>query len=82
MRRQPRSIVPRTVVMVAFERAQMLDVTGPLQVFATANDETGGAVLPYRLKLVSAKGGTVTTSSGIALLGERLPAASVPVDTR
>ena len=72
---------PRTVVLAAFERAQMLDITGPLQVFATANDETGGRHPPYRLKLVSAAGGTIATSSGIALVGGRLVSAAAPVDT-
>lgn len=76
MRRQA-----RTVVLVAFERAQLLDVAGPLQVFATANDEVGPPTAPYRLRLVSSAGGAITTSSGLTLLGERLSAAAGPIDT-
>lgn len=71
----------RTVVLVAFERAQMLDVVGPLQVFATANDEVAAPVAPYRLCLVSSAGGPIATSSGLAVVGEGLSAAAGPIDT-
>jgi transcriptional regulator GlxA family with amidase domain len=49
---------PRTILMLAFPGVQMLDVTGPLQMFAAANDELDchayriliAAPLPGRLR--------------------------------
>jgi transcriptional regulator GlxA family with amidase domain len=55
---------PRTVVVLAYEGVRLLDVTAPLEVFATA--ATLGA--RYRTALVSPEGGPVTTSSGTRLL--------------
>lgn len=73
---------PRRIEIVAFPQVQLLDVTGPLQVFASANDlaAAGGAPPPYRPVLVAATS-PVRTSSGLALLGARLPRAGVAVDT-
>ena len=49
----------RHIVFVAFEQALLLDIAGPLQVFASARDLCAAAGLPdpYRLSLVSPKGG-------------------------
>jgi transcriptional regulator GlxA family with amidase domain len=67
--------VPRTkgrerlIVVLAFEGVQLLDVAGPVQTFASANElaqETGGA--PYRVLVVSRRGGAVCTSSGLPLV--------------
>ncbi|MFD0508652.1 hypothetical protein ACFQ0G_49280 [Streptomyces chiangmaiensis] len=44
---------PHLVVMVLFDCVQLLDVTGPLEVFAAANDQ--GAC--YRLLTASCGGG-------------------------
>ncbi|MEZ4220486.1 MAG: DJ-1/PfpI family protein [Polyangiaceae bacterium] len=54
--------MPR-VLLVAFEGAQTLDVTGPAEVFAAAARQG----LSYRVELLSVGGGLVNTSSGIAL---------------
>jgi len=69
---------PRPVFVVVYERFQLLDGTGPAQVFATANEEmqAEGKALPYDVRLVSVAGGVVASSSGIALLTEKLPPAS------
>jgi len=32
---------PHQVLMIAFPNGQLLDITGPLQMFAGANDELG-----------------------------------------
>jgi transcriptional regulator GlxA family with amidase domain len=61
---------PRLVVVLAFEGAQLLDVAGPVQAFASANEiaqEAGGAA-PYRVIAVSRRGGAVTTTSGLPLV--------------
>jgi transcriptional regulator GlxA family with amidase domain len=54
---------PRRVVFLVFERFQSLDLTGPLEVFALAND-AGGA---YALEIVSARGAPVRSSSGLTI---------------
>lgn len=56
--------MPR-VLMVAFEGAQTLDVTGPSEVFATAARLSGRAL--YRVEAVAIGGGPLTTSSGLSL---------------
>jgi len=73
---------PRRVEIVAFAQVQLLDVTGPLQVFASANDHAAaaGAPAPYR-PLVVAATSPVVSSAGVALLAAALPRANVAVDT-
>lgn len=61
---------PHRVEILAFAGAQILDVTGPAQVFATANDLTPpGAPHPYRIAVV-APAPDVATSSGVVLKAE------------
>jgi transcriptional regulator GlxA family with amidase domain len=72
----------RVVEILAFADAQLLDISGPLQVFASANAwaEAAGQAVPYRLR-VAAPESPVLTNSGLALLAEPLPAAGSPLDT-
>ena len=73
----------RSIEVLAFPGVQMLDVTGPLQVFATANDtcvENGDAA-PYALCVVAKDGQTVIASAGLGLATQALPRGDVPVDT-
>jgi transcriptional regulator GlxA family with amidase domain len=59
----------REVVVFAFGRAQLLDIAGPAQVFATAAELAGSErAAPYRVTVVSLGGGPVVTSSGIAVV--------------
>lgn len=60
-----KAAAPRVVVMLAFEGAQVLDVVGPLQMFAGVNDEGSG--LAYRLTLLAERRGRLRTSGGIVL---------------
>jgi transcriptional regulator GlxA family with amidase domain len=53
------------VIVVAFEGAQTLDVTGPAEVFAAAGRHLG--TRPFRVLLASSGGGDVRTTSGIAM---------------
>jgi transcriptional regulator GlxA family with amidase domain len=73
----------RVIEVLAYPSVQMLDVTGPLQVFATANEMIvkEGGMPPYVLRVVAKGGGNVVASSGLALAAQSLPAARVPVDT-
>jgi transcriptional regulator GlxA family with amidase domain len=63
----------RVVVLTAYEGMRLLDLTGPLDAFALANDVATGPA-PYALRTVSANGGPVRTSSGLAVSTEPLSA--------
>lgn len=60
----------RTVVMLAFPGAQVLDLAGPAAVFTEAAVFAQPA--PYRVIVASAKGGPVATGAGLAMLTEPL----------
>ena len=67
------------VVIVTFDSAQILDVTGPLEVFSTAT-----RFLPdvcYRTEVASPAGGLVTASSGLAFSTTAIAECVAPVDT-
>ena len=73
----------RAIEVLTFPAVQLLDVTGPVQVFASANDfvvNAGGAP-PYRLKLVTQGDEGVTTSAGVALTAGPLSQRSEALDT-
>ena len=59
----------RTLI-IAFDGAQLLDIAGPYQVLASANDEAGQTV--YDLCLASLDGDHTKTSSGLTLLSKPL----------
>ena len=56
----------KTVAILALPGMQLLDVSGPLDVFAQANLEAGRPV--YRLQVVACEAGPITSSSGARLL--------------
>lgn len=72
----------RRIEILGFPACQLLDVTGPLQVFASANDQLrqAGQPAPYA-PVVMAATSRLVTSSGLALEAEPLPAASASLDT-
>jgi transcriptional regulator GlxA family with amidase domain len=63
MNHRPAGNTPLTVTMFIYPGVRLLGVTGPIEVFALAN-EFGG---DYRLRMVSADGADVTTSAGTRL---------------
>ncbi|UJV39349.1 GlxA family transcriptional regulator [Streptomyces sp. AMCC400023] len=66
----------RTVLVVLFDGVQSLDVTGPLEVFAGAEQHTPGT---YRIGTASLDGVPVRTSSGLTLVPDHtLDAAPAP----
>ena len=66
----------RTVLFVLFDGMQSLDVTGPLEVFAGAEQHTPGT---YRIRTASLDGAPVRTSSGLTLVpDETLARADAP----
>jgi transcriptional regulator GlxA family with amidase domain len=72
----------RIIEILAFPDAQLLDIAGPLQVFASANNWALGQKkpLPYQIRVV-ARRSPVSTNSGLRLLAEPLPRAGGSLDT-
>jgi len=73
----------RSILVVAFPDVQLLDVSGPLQVFASANELAvqKGLAEPYTPQVVAAEAGPVTSSSGLALLTRSMRSVKGHVDT-
>lgn len=73
----------RLIEVVAFQAVQLLDVTGPLQVFATTNDTFAntGAAQPYTLRIVARQTPSVTASAGVVLATGDLSPLDTPLDT-
>ena len=69
--------------VLAYPAVQVLDVTGPLQVFATANDLVRDASghAPYVLEVVAQGTKGVTASVGLQLMAKPLPSPLTAVDT-
>src|SRR5437879_13190282 len=57
---------PHRILLLAFPNGQMLDIAGPLQMFAGANDEQSRQV--YRIEIAAPEAGPFTTSSGVRLV--------------
>jgi transcriptional regulator GlxA family with amidase domain len=73
----------RVVEVLAYPSVQLLDVTGPLQVFVCANDHVtqAGGTPPYVLRVVAKGGQGVTTSAGLGIATSPLPRTGAPPDT-
>ncbi|WP_428538433.1 GlxA family transcriptional regulator [Rhodopila sp.] len=82
----------RVIEMLAFPAVQLLDVAGPLQVFATVNDlvADAGGTAPYALRVVARRsqagsgepgGGGVTASAGLGIFTNPLPPVDAALDT-
>ena len=59
-----------TVNIFCYEGVQLLDLSGPAQVFTTANDE--GALPRYEVRFVGVSSRAVTTASGLPIVLEAL----------
>jgi transcriptional regulator GlxA family with amidase domain len=73
----------RLIEVVAFQSVQLLDVTGPVQVFASANDIVAdrGGTPPYAVRIVARQTRSVTASAGVVLAADDLSPPDTPVDT-
>ena len=71
------------IEVLAFPSVQLLDVTGPLQVFASANDlvAEAGRTPPYVIRVVAQGGQDVTASAGVGLVTSPLPPTDAALDT-
>lgn len=57
---------PKTIAILALPGVQLLDVSGPLDVFAEANLQAGAEA--YRLRVVASRPGAIRSSSGVRLM--------------
>jgi transcriptional regulator GlxA family with amidase domain len=73
----------RRVVLLAHEHMNVLDLTGPMQAFHTANRlQSGSRATPYVMVVASESGGLVTTSAGLQVMSEPLSSLDgVAIDT-
>jgi transcriptional regulator GlxA family with amidase domain len=75
-------LASRNIALVVFDHLQPLDLVGPYEVLAGANEfeQAAGRAKPYDVRVVAAAPGAVRSTSGLAIAVEhRLP--SDPVDT-
>lgn len=59
---------PHRILLLAFPNGQLLDIAGPLQMFAGANDELSRQV--YRSEIAAPQAGPFATSSGVRLVAD------------
>ena len=85
MPKSPRSLpnAVRVIDVLTYPAVQLLDVSGPVQVFASANDivVNAGGARPYLLKVVAQGGERVTASAGVALAAGPLTQRGEALDT-
>ena len=72
---------PRLIVFLVYAGVKLLDLAGPLQVFADAA-RSGGGLPAYRTRVVSLDGGTVPSDTAVPLPSAPFAAlAEEPIDT-
>jgi transcriptional regulator GlxA family with amidase domain len=85
MPKSPRSSpnLIRVIDVLTYPAVQLLDVTGPVQVFASANDlvVNAGGTPPYLLKVVAQGGEGATASAGVTLAAGPLTKDGEALDT-
>jgi transcriptional regulator GlxA family with amidase domain len=59
---------PHRIVLLAFPNGQLLDIAGPLQMFAGAIDELSRQA--YRIEIAAPQAGPFATSSGVRLVAD------------
>ncbi len=64
------NVKPKAIVIVALPGVQLLDVCGPLDVFAEANVQAGYPA--YRLLVAAGAPGPIRSSSGVQLMPDRI----------
>jgi transcriptional regulator GlxA family with amidase domain len=77
---QPRRKPIRQIVMLIYPDAHLLDISGPMSLFAAANDFAGFKA--YEVSLAAPAAGMVKTSSGLQMLATRRIGGVLPgIDT-
>jgi transcriptional regulator GlxA family with amidase domain len=59
---------PHNILLLAFPNGQLLDIAGPLQMFAGANDELSRPA--YRIQIAAPEAGPFPTSSSVRLVAD------------
>ena len=59
---------PHNILLLAFPNGQLLDIAGPLQMFAGANDELSRRF--YNVEIAAPQAGPFATSSGVRLVAD------------
>ncbi|WP_030245393.1 GlxA family transcriptional regulator [Streptomyces sp. NRRL S-350] len=73
---------PHRAVIAAFPGIELLDVTGPAEVFSVASRVAGADRPGYLVQVATADGGPVTTSSGVRLMADlTFDDVAGPIDT-
>jgi transcriptional regulator GlxA family with amidase domain len=80
---RPVENAPRQVEVLAFPDVQLLDVAGPVQVFADANHWAArpDAPVAYRIRVIAPEGAQIRATSGLAFATDPLPDPGEPLDT-
>ncbi len=74
-------VQPRLIVFLIYPGVKLLDLAGPLQVFADAA-RSGGGLPAYRTKVVSLEGGSIPSDTAVALPSAPFASlAAEPIDT-
>ena len=73
----------RVVEVLAYPSVKLLDVTGPIQVFATANAfmAQAGRAMPYAIRIVAQGGDRVEATGGVELAVHPLSPTDAGLDT-
>ncbi|WP_354638627.1 hypothetical protein [Kitasatospora camelliae] len=61
---------PRRVVIAAFPGVELLNVTGPAEVFSVASRLAGPGACGYRVEIAAATPGELATASGVRLVAD------------
>lgn len=75
--------MPKVIYLLAYPNVQLLDISGPLQVFASANlrAQEQGLSMAYLTTVVAAPREGVISSAGLGLQTAALPGPDQPCDT-
>ena len=71
----------RRIGLVAFDRVQALDIVGPLDAFAAANELADGSRAAYELLVLAPHKGIVKTESGLRLVADAVLEDAPALDT-
>lgn len=73
----------KLVCFVIFPEVHLLDLSGPLEVFSTANElmEAKGKRPPYLIHTVASRAGVIRTQSNVSLLAGALPGDDMAIDS-
>jgi hypothetical protein len=57
----------KRIAIFGYEGASALDITGPAEAFAVANQHSKASSPPYRIEVIGARATSFTTESGVTI---------------